>query len=41
MMNVSSNLISQKLVSLNPVTPPVKDVKENANNVAVKNDSTN
>lgn len=40
-MNVSSNLISQKLVSLNPVTPPVKDVKENANNVAVKNDSTN
>lgn len=41
MMNVSSNLISQKLTSLNPVTSPVKETKEQVNNNGVQADSTN
>lgn len=40
-MNVSSNLISQKLTSLNPVTSPVKETKEQVNNNGVQADSTN
>lgn len=41
MMNVSSNLISQKLTSLNPVTSPVKETKEQVNNNGVQAVSTN
>ncbi len=40
-MNVSSNLISQKLTSLNPVTSPVKETKEQVNNNGVQAVSTN
>lgn len=40
-MNVSSNLISQKLTSLNPVTSPVKETQEQINNNGVQADSTN